>query len=191
MSRDSPRPGRKPRADVVRNRARVLAAARVLFSRHGVAVQMHEVAAEAGVGIGTVYRHFSSRDELIEAAAEQRFAEIEEFAQAECLTDSEGQGLIRYLRHVGEVLERDQGLTVAIESVRGFRTSAPLAEARAHLQEALARLIEQGRDAGVVRDDCVVSDAYMITGSISAVIRTGSGDWRRLLELTFEGLRPR
>lgn len=191
MSSDSPRSGRRQRADVVRNRARVLAAARALFSRGGAAVQMHEVAAEAGVGIGTVYRHFSSRDELIEAAAEQRFAEIEEFAQSACVTDSEGEGLIRYLRHVGEVLARDQGLTVAIESVRGMRTSAPLGGSRARLEEVVARLIEQGQDAGVLREDCVVSDIYMITGSISSVIRTGSGDWRRLLMLTLEGLRPR
>lgn len=191
MSTDSTRPARRTRADVAHNRERILEAARALFSERGDAVQMHEVAGSAGVGIGTVYRHFSARDTLIEAAAEHRFAEIEAFARDRCLTDTEGQGLAGYLRHVGEVLARDQGLTAAIEAIRGTASSEPRGEARARLEEVVGRLVEQGRAAGTVREDCSVADVYMIAGCLSAVIRTRGGDWHRLLELALDGIRPR
>lgn len=191
MSSGAQRPERRPRADVVRNRAKVLAAARALFAERGPVVQMHEVAAAAGVGIGTVYRHFSSRDELIEAMAAHRFVELEEFARDECATAADGDGVARYLRHVGEVLTRERGLTAAVDSVRGVASSAPRGEARADLEGAVGRLVEQGRDSGALRPDCVVADVYMIVGCISAVIRTGSGDWRRLVDLALDGLRPR
>jgi AcrR family transcriptional regulator len=182
---------RAPRADVTRNRARILEAARMLFAERGNAVQMHEVASAAGVGIGTVYRHFAARDALIEAAAEHRFADIEEFAQSVCLADTHGQGLARYLRHVGEVLERDRGLTSAIEAARGAAGSEPRGEARARLEEVIGGLIERGQAAGALRPDCAVADVYMISGCLSSVIRTRSGDWRRLLDLVIDGLRPR
>ena len=72
----TPPPRRKPRTDAERNRARVLEAARALFAEHGQDVQMTEVARVAEVGIGTLYRHFPTRQALIEAAAESRSAEL-------------------------------------------------------------------------------------------------------------------
>ncbi|MEU3312475.1 helix-turn-helix domain-containing protein [Streptomyces sp. NPDC006662] len=182
--------GRRPRADAERNRALVLAAARALFEERGEEVQMPEVARAAGVGIGTLYRHFPSKQALVEAAAEQRFAGVLRLALTDCLQEPEaGQGLARYLRHVGEALDRSPGLTAAALSAVG--SSAPGGETLGRLEEAVAALIVQGQAAGALREDLTVADVYMIVGGLSGIIRTGSGDWRRFLDLTFDGLRPR
>ncbi|WP_201298028.1 TetR/AcrR family transcriptional regulator [Nocardia sp. CY41] len=186
MSRPTPR---KPRADAALNRARIVAVARTLFAERGGAVQLPEIARAAGVGIGTVYRHFPTHADLIEAAAEQRFAEIEEFARTECLRAEPGQGLARYLRHVGAVLAADRGLSAAIEAARHSAGSAPRGESRSRLEEVITELVERDRAAGTLRDDCTAADVYMIVGAVSATIGSGSGDWRRLVEIVLDGLR--
>jgi AcrR family transcriptional regulator len=184
-------PGRRPRADAERNRLRVLEAARALFAERGIEVQMPEVAQAAGVGIGTVYRHFPTRQALIEAAADHRFAEIQAFARTECLdTTDPGMALAGYLHHVGEVLAHDRGLSIAIETSRAATGSEPQGTARDELESTVRLLIEKDKAAGAVRDDCTIADIYMIAGSLSAAIRTGSGDWQRLLDLILNGLRP-
>ncbi|GAA4978304.1 TetR family transcriptional regulator [Yinghuangia aomiensis] len=151
---------------------------------------MPEVARAAGVGTGTVYRHFPTRQALVEAAAELRFAEILQFARTDCLRDPEsGQGLARYLRHVGQILADDQGLSASVAATVG--SSAPRGEILAQLELAVGELIDQGRSARTLREDLAVSDVYMLVGALSAIIRTGSGDWRRFIDLAFDGLRPR
>ncbi|MDT5027669.1 MAG: hypothetical protein QOE61_4095 [Micromonosporaceae bacterium] len=192
MSTPSSSPGRKPRADAERNRARVLEAARTLFAERGDEVQHAEVARGAGVGVGTVYRHFPTRQALVEAAAEHRFAEILEYAHIECLGGPDpGQGLARYLRHVGQVLDSDRGLSASIEAARGSAGSEPRGETRARLEAVVAELIKQGQSVGAIRQDCAVADIYMVTGGMSAIIRTGSGDWRRFVDIVLDGLGRR
>lgn len=188
----STRSDRRTRADAERNRVRVLEAARALFAERGESVQMPEVARAAGVGIGTVYRHFPSRQALIEAAAEHRFAQIAQFAREECMDRlAPGQGLRRYLNHVGDVLAADQGLTAAIQAARGAAESEPRGQAFAELAQAVAALIEQDQAAGALRDDVTPADVYMIVGGLSSTIRTRSGDWRRYIDLVLDGLRRR
>ncbi|MEV0072763.1 helix-turn-helix domain-containing protein [Amycolatopsis sp. NPDC050768] len=183
-------PPRKPRADAARNRARILAVARTLLAEHGSEVQLPEVARAAGVGTGTVYRHFPTQRDLVEAAAELRFAEIEEFARTRCLRAEPGHALAGYLHHVGEVLAADRGLSESIEGARQSASSEPRGETRAQLETVVGELIERDRGAGTLRDDCTVADVYMIVGSVSATIRSEAGDWRRLLEIVLDGLRP-
>ncbi|WP_218004030.1 TetR/AcrR family transcriptional regulator [Nocardia araoensis] len=188
MSR--PSAPRRQRADATLNRARIVAVARTLFAERGVAVQLPEIARAAGVGVGTVYRHFPTHADLIEAAAEQRFAEIEDFARTECLRGEPGRGLARYLRHVGEVLAADRGLSAAIEAARQSAGSEPRGESRSRLEDVIGELVERDRAAGTLRDDCTVADVYMIVGALSATIAGGSGDWRRLVRIVLDGLRP-
>jgi AcrR family transcriptional regulator len=187
----SPSPERRQRADAARNRARIVAVARALFAERGIEVQLPEVARAAGVGIGTVYRHFPAHADLVEAAAELRFAEIEDFARTECLECAEpGQAVTCYLHHVGEVLAADRGLSASIEVARQSTGSEPRGETRGRLEAVIGELIERDRVAGTLRDDCTVADVYMIVGAISATIRNSAGDWRRLLDITLDGLRP-
>lgn len=167
---------RKPRADASRNRALVLDAARSLFAVSGDAVQLPDVARAAGVGIGTVYRHFPTRQDLVEAAAEQRFEEIAAFAQT-CASVSD------YLTHVGTVLSTDRGLSEAIETARRSPGSEPRGNALAQLQTAVASVI--ARDQTV---DCTVADVYMLVGALSAIIRTQAGDWHRFIDVAMHGI---
>jgi AcrR family transcriptional regulator len=183
-----PPAARRSRSDAARNRELILASARALFAERGSEVQLPEVARAAGVGIGTVYRHFPTQADLIDAAAEARFAEIEAFAREECLHAPPGEAVTRYLHHVGEVLEADRGLSASIEVARRSEGSEPRGETRARLEAAVGELIERDRAAGILRDDCTAADVYMIVGALSATIRNRSGDWRRLLDLTLNGL---
>jgi AcrR family transcriptional regulator len=182
--------GRRPRADAERNRRRVLDAARSLLAERGVQVQHAEVARAAGVGVGTVYRHFPTRQALVEAAAEQRFDEILGYARTASGADP-GGGLARYLHHVGEVLAADRGLSAAVEAARGTATSEPRGDTRTRLEEAVRALVTAGQEAGTLAADTTVGDVYLLVGALSAVIRTGAGDWRRFLAIALAGLRPR
>jgi AcrR family transcriptional regulator len=186
-----PTADRRPRADAERNRARVLDTARSLFAERGDDVQIPEIARAAGVGVGTVSRHFPTRQDLVEAAAEQRFAQILAYARKDRRRRPElGGGLERYLRHVAGILTKDRGLSAAIEASRGAPGSPPQGETLTQLEEAIQVLIDDARAAGTIRPDLTVKDVYMIVGSLSAVISTGSGDWRRFLALILDGLRP-
>ncbi|MBN6042319.1 TetR/AcrR family transcriptional regulator [Amycolatopsis sp. 195334CR] len=167
----------------------MLEAARELFADRGDEVQLPEIARAAGVGVGTVYRHFPDRRALVEAAAEARFAEIGQYARSRCLDGR--SGLARYLRHVGKVLSEDRGLSAAIESARSAPGSEPRGDARSGLEAVVAQVIARDQEAGVLREDCTVADVYLLVGCLSAVIRTGSGDWRRFVDLALDGLRPR
>jgi hypothetical protein len=123
---------------------------------------------------------------------QHRFAEIEEFARIECLERvGSRQALAHYLNHVGEVLATDRGLSASIEAVRGSAESEPRGEARARLEVIVGKIIERGQAVGAVRHTCTVADVYMIVDALSAVIRTGSGDWRRFLDITLNGLHNR
>lgn len=183
-----PPPTRRPRSDAERNRARVLQAARDLFAERGDDVQMADVARAAEVGIGTVYRHFPTRQALVEAAALHRFAELVAFVEQECLADEPHRALGRLLAHVGEVLHRERGLSAAIEAAMG--TTEPTGDTRSTLERLAADLVERGRKAETVRPDATVEDVYMIVCGLAAVVRTGSGNWRRYNEIALAGLAP-
>jgi AcrR family transcriptional regulator len=181
-------PNRKPRADAERNRARVLAAARELFSAHGDDVQMPDVARAAGVGVGTVYRHFPSRAALIEAAAEQRLGGIVHFGRDECLSRSDAAaGLAAYLDHIGEVLAADRGLSMSVQIA--FGSTEPTGPTRTQADEIAATLIARAQADGKIRADVEVADVVMIVCGLAAVIGNGAGDWRRYLRIACAGLR--
>jgi AcrR family transcriptional regulator len=183
-------PNRKPRADAERNRERVLSAARTLFTERGDDVQLPEVARVAGVGVGTVYRHFPTREALVEAAAQDRFGEIVTFARTECLgSDDPAGALDRYLRHVGEVLAHDRGLSTSITTVLG--SGEPNGPARAALTEVVEGILAEAKAVGSVARDTSVQDVMMACCGLAAVVRTGSGPWNRYIDLLLGGLRAR
>ncbi|MEV0684671.1 helix-turn-helix domain-containing protein [Nocardia sp. NPDC050378] len=182
-------PPRRLRADAGRNRANVLDAAVRLFTERGDAVQMAEVAGTAGVGVGTVYRHFPTRQALIEAVAEQRFVEILEFARAESAQAPTGREAVRsLLLRVGRVHEQGRVLSGLIESALG--NTAPRGEVALALRELGTTLVEQGRADGTLRRDVTFDDLYMIVGALATVARADLGDWQRFVEITLAGLTP-
>lgn len=181
--------GRKPRADAERNRARVLDAARELFTARGDDVQMPDVARAAGVGIGTVYRHFPSRAALIAAAGEQRHTEIIEFGRTVCLPHPDAaEGLAMYVSQIGEVLDAERGLSRSIEAA--FGSAEPSGDTQAESEGIVASLIARAQREGTIRPDVEVADIAMIVCGLAAVIRYGAGDWHRYVQIASAGLRP-
>ncbi|WP_432934202.1 TetR/AcrR family transcriptional regulator [Microbispora sp. CA-135349] len=180
---------RRTRTDAERNRDRVLEAARALFAASGHDVQMSEVARAAGVGVGTLYRKFPTREALIEAVAEHRAVEI--IATARRLTGAgdPAEGLARFLHHMGEVLADDRGMSEVVEKAMG--SSEPREETREALLAIAAELIDRARASGAVRQEVTTEDVNMVICGLAAVIRNAAGDWRRYIEVALDGLRSR
>ncbi|MFC9997037.1 TetR/AcrR family transcriptional regulator [Nocardia sp. NPDC127526] len=185
-----PTPSRRPRADAGRNRARVLEVAAHLFTERGGEVQMADVARTAGVGIGTVYRHFPTRQALVEAIAEQRFLEILGFARTMCEKAASGREAVRtLLEHIGQVHEDGRALSRVIESTLG--NTAPRGPVQAELRELGDTLIARGTADGTLRQDATFDDLYMLVGALATVARANIGDWHRFIDITLAGLEPR
>jgi AcrR family transcriptional regulator len=181
--------GRPPRADAVRNRERVLTAARELFARDGRQVQMEGVARHAGVGVGTVYRHFPTKEALVDAVATRRWEEILAYMESECapLPDP-GEAVARVLRHAGEVQERDLAFCDCVEEMTGGNGHA--GEAFARVDALMGELVTRGREAGVLRADLTNERMGGVFCGLAAVVRSGQ-DWRPYVEIVIDGLRAR
>ena len=175
------------RADAVRNRKRVLDAARAAHAQRGSALSMHEVAKGAGVGVGTVYRHFPSRQALIDAIAHPFFERGLALAHAVARTEPEGERFARFLRGFGDEL--------ASTGVPGHCLwDAPAARpVRGELRGLVASFVEAGRRAGTLRPDLTAEDAFALLWTIATLIDATDGQspeiWRRHLALQLDGVR--
>jgi AcrR family transcriptional regulator len=180
------------RADAVRNRERVLEAARELMAARGVEVGMEEIARKAGVGVGTVYRHFPNKDALVRALAENRFARIAAII-TEALADPDPwHGFETMMRRAAEVHVADQALTEVMRSHDGAMQEAA---GKFGVPELTEQLVERCKQAGAIRDEVHWGDVPMImcgvgTATCSAAGRlAGDEGWKRYLDYVLEGMR--
>lgn len=183
----------KPRrADALRNRQRLLAAALALFTERGSDVSLETVACEAGVGVGTLYRHFPTRDALVEAVYLSELDRLHEGA-AELLAElPPEEALARWMDRFVEYAATKRGMSGALQSVIASGRN-PYSQSRAKIVEALMTLLDSARAARTVRDDVDAEDVLLAMGGIWAVpVEPG---WeqraRRLLGLVMDGLRYR
>lgn len=174
------------RRDAVRNEQRVLDAAQVVLGRVGLQACIEEIAVEAGVGVGTIYRRFGSKDALLDAVVGHVAADIEH-AAVEALSVSGGGGLEHYLTSVG------RALTDARQYAELWLDREPDQATRTRIRAALATLVERARVHGVIGPDVRVEDLFVLTRAIAAVIHHSSDDvqWRRFLSAHLRGLRAR
>jgi AcrR family transcriptional regulator len=181
--------GRPPRADAVRNRERVLTAARELFARDGRQVQMDGVARRAGVGVGTVYRHFPTKEALVDAVATRRWEEILAHMQAVCASGSDpGEAVAQIVRHAGEIQERDLMFCDCVEDMTADNGHS--AEAFERVHTLMGEIVARGREAGVLRADLTNERMSGVFCGLAAVVRSGQ-DWRPYVEIVIDGLRAR
>ena len=184
-------PPRPLRRDAERNRERLLDAARELLTERGLDVTMDEVAQRAGVGVGTAYRRFASRDELIEALIEERMAEFLALADEVARDADPWNGLITFVERSTAMQIADRGLkdllmghAGRLERVRG---------AREHVIVVVDDLVRRAQAAGQVRPDVRGHDVGMITLMVAAAAdfadRARPDVWRRYLALLLDGLR--
>ena len=180
------------RADARRNRDRLITAAAALFTARGVNASLEEIARQAGVGIGTLYRHFPTRDALIavvyqhEAAALQTAAE--DLSRLYPADEALAQWMQRCLDHI--VTKRGLG-----ESLRTLLRDRPdlLAVAQGGFPSSLHRLVGAAIEAGLIRADVEVADIMQVLVGLYSAPDTP--DWRarsgRVLEILMDGLRTR
>ena len=182
---------RPQRADARRNRDRVLEAARAAFAAEGSDAPLDEIASRAGVGAGTVYRHFATKEALFEAVVFDRMGELIEEARA--LADDLGPG--RAFSSFVERLAREGALKRdLIEALASDGTHLPAGEALIiqTLTVALAELLHGAQHAGAVRSDISVDDVVpLLTGAAYAICHSRADEdrTRRFLAIIYDGLR--
>ena len=180
------------RADARRNRERILQSARAVFAESGAEAQIDDVARHAGVGVGTVYRHFPTKQALLTELVRQTFRLFTGWAREALEAGGEPFALIEgLLRRIAETAAGDAGVQYALASTAGqAETEAPAEQGE--LIAVIAELIERARRAGTIRPGIEATDiAMLICGVVSAMGPRPGFDWRRHLDLVIDTLRVR
>ena len=178
------------RADAERNRLRIVDAAKTLFAERGVDAPVEDIAAAAGVGIGTFYRRFPDRESLVEAVFESKFERVIEAARDALEIEDPWEAFRTYVLTVARMHARDRGLKdVLLCSHRGQERVAGF---RAQIQPLAAQLLERAKAAGALREDIGAYDIPMIHQAVSAIAeitRDVSPEYfERTLTLLIDGL---
>ena len=168
------------RRDAARNRDKILAAARSAFDEEGVDVGFESIAQRAGVGVGTLYRRFPTKEVLIEAVINELLDRIHAAAVAGLVHDSPGEGFTDYLLAVGWLQFEHSGCLTRL-----WNTSSDVR--RTQISEVTRELLARAQAAGAVRDDLVYEDVIVLFWALRGVIETTStvspDAWLRHLEL--------
>ena len=190
----SPAPTERPlRRDAERNRRRILEAASAAFAEDGLSVTLDEIARRAGVGVGTIYRRFPDKEQLIDALFETRMQEFAAQAEEALRADDPWAGLVRFLERATEQHACDRGFKeVALSGVHGRDR---VARARALMFPLVSRLVARAQADGSLRADVDPTDMpllQMMLGSLSECTREADPEaWRRYLGIITDGLCTR
>jgi len=180
------------RADAARNRELILQTARKCFAERGLSVTLNDIAHEAGVGVGTVYRRFADKDSLIEALLATKFEAMNEAAARAADEVDPREALRVYLMGVFEFRARDRALADAI--VRAGKARPSIVQERDRLETQVSAIIRRAEEAGVVRVGFDYRDLPMLTSMVGAVADAtrvhDPNAWRRYAEVLIEGVLP-
>jgi len=181
---------RKPRADAQRNRERVLEAAKAVFSVGGAEASLEAVARQAGVGIGTLYRHFPTRDDLFEAVYRREVEQLAELAEELKSESSPVEALRRWLRSTVQFVATKKGMMAALAIVMNANSELA-AYSHAHLTRSIGALLARAVEAGEVRADVTADD--LLRALIGMCYMHDQTGWQqsvlRLLDVFVDGLR--
>jgi AcrR family transcriptional regulator len=181
---------RTQRADARRNRAKVLEAARKRFAERGLDAQIDEIAHDAGVGVGTVYRHFPTKEDLLQALADDRFEGLAEAAKAALEVEDAGQAFTEFMTYSAQVTAEDRALSEAMDQLPGLCRSA--AE-RVDMLGLTGRVLERAQASGDVRADLVPEDIPALVCGLGRAVRSEverpTMSWQRYLEIMLAGMR--
>ena len=187
----APEEAAKPqRADALRNRARVLEAAESVFAAEGISVPVDVIAEKAGVGVGTLYRHFPTKEKLFEAILVGRITEIAEEARARAGADAPGAAFFGFLAHVVEESASKRDLIQALLGA-GVEIEMAVADCKKNLEAAVAELLAVAQRAGAVRPDVTPAVVLAVVSATCMAADhhpgAGTGD---ILQIVCDGLRP-
>ena len=179
-------PERPLRADAARNRARVLEAALEAFAAEGLSVPIDEIARLAGVGAGTVYRHFPAKEDLVLAVIADQMQRIIEGGYALLEAGEPGEALFTFLRAAVEWSATNRGLVDTLAA-----SDVEVKDAEAQFLELLGELLSAAHEAGTVRKDVGVADVKALMVGLQAMQSYNDDATERLTEVVLDGLRPR
>jgi AcrR family transcriptional regulator len=179
------------RADARRNRERILETARTAFAAEGLAVPLDEIARRAGVGPGTVHRHFPTKEALFEAVVREHLEQLTLDARAALADPDAGPAFFAFLAGMTAEADTKQDLTEAITAA-GSPMGAEAEELAAQLRELFGALLARAQQSGAVRDDVDAADVQAIVVAALTAGRRRSANDRpgRLAEVVFDCLLP-
>jgi len=182
---------RKPRTDALRNRKRILEVAKGAFTRHGASTSLDDIAKQAGVGAGTLYRHFPTRDALIEAVYRSEVEKLAAAARGFAAVMLPIEALRAWLLLFVDYIAAKHIIAPALNSVAGG-PSRLYESSRSLVQGAIDELVKRAKKSGDVRRNVDASDLLRAVIGVSYV--GSGGDWqqsaKRLVEILIAGSRP-
>ncbi len=185
----APRPLRR---DAERNRQRILEAAAEVFTEDGLQATLDDVAARAGVGVGTVYRRFPDKHALVEVLFTERLDTLAGFAKEGLADPDPWAGLVSFLERAGMMMAGDRGLRQILMFASYGRDMVE--QARGRMLPVVSALVERAQDAGVLRADLSPTDIpvieFMVGTAAEYALAVRPEIWRRYLALVLDGLRP-
>lgn len=189
-------PERQLRCDARRNHDRVIEAARAALAEYGLDAQMDDIARRAGVGVGTVYRHFPTKDALVGELVRLKLMDFAARARRRLEEDGDPwESFAGLLREQAEVAERDAALqrVTWLASQEAFEHARP---AIAELTAAMEAVLARAKAAKAVRPDLSVDDVRTLFSGLGGMMAADAQglmpyDWRRQLEFSLEGMRAR
>jgi len=180
------------RQDAERNRQRILAAAAEVFNERGLEVSLDEIARHAGVGVGTVYRRFRTKEELIEALFMDRLELIAAIADEALASPDPWSGLVSFMERMAETMAGNVGLRQMLMFATYGRDL--VAVARQHNAPLIEQLVQRAQAAGQLRTDIRQTDiallVLVLTETTQLAYAASPGIWRRYLTLILDGMRP-
>ncbi len=192
MPKSSAATARRPRADAIRNRELVLEAAKAVFSAGGPDASLEAVAKRAGVGIGTLYRHFPTREALFEAVYRREVQQLSEFAEALKSEADAVDALRRWLRSNVEFVATKKGMSAAL-ALAAHSSSDLFAFTFERLTQAVGGLLRRAVEAGEIRAD--ISSEDLLRALVGMCYTHDKPGWqanvRRLVDVFVDGLRRR
>jgi AcrR family transcriptional regulator len=175
------------RADAARNREKLLAAATQLFSERGLDVPMEHIARRAEVSIGTLYKHFPTREDLVSAIFPERLAALDVIGEKALADPDPWRAFVVYLDDLYALQAEDRGLN---DILARDLPNAPEVVTACHRGAGHSEtLIMRAITGGVLRPDYTITDMATLTRAMAQVIRDSPGEWRRFLSIYVEGLR--
>ncbi|GAB3860737.1 TetR family transcriptional regulator [Micromonospora andamanensis] len=192
---DTPHTGKPLRADARRNRERVLAAAEEVFAEGGPAASTEEVARRAGVAIGTVFRHFPTKEELVQAVFAQRVRQLVDEAETLSTADDAGAAFFAFFVRLTELSIAKHAFADVLAGagidVGAIGRTHP--QETSHLRAAVSTLLTRAQRAGAVREDVRTPEVLTVMIGIARAAEQTPSDSQvlaRVLDIVFDGLRP-
>jgi AcrR family transcriptional regulator len=182
--------GRPMRADALRNRTRVLEAAEAVFATEGLSVPIDVIAERAGVGVGTLYRHFPTKEALFAAIVVSRFEKISCDARARLSDEDPGKAFYDFLDCIVQEGSSKRDFIVALAG-EGIELEVVAAEAKRGLEETFAELLRRAQEAGAVRTDVGAVEVMSLVGGacLSSDKDHDASTRNRMLQIICDGLK--